>query len=279
MILTLSKKIITFFPALNLLITLLLSNISFSQPDYNMNITNPAMISEDIIEFDVLIKSINNNFCLTSYQCSFLFNAEIILGGSLIFTYIEGSSQLKNLPNFGVGINSLDGEPKLTFASTADADTITEEQKLVGKFRLQSTTPFLITDPQIIWNFDGIVSTILTGESFQNITVPANHTYSLVLGLNSQNSTTINEFKLLQNYPNPFNPTTQIRFDIPKDSHVKLEVYNMLGEEIEMLVNDYLYAGLHTVDFVSKGLASGMYFCKLKVDNKFVEIIKMILIR
>lgn len=268
-----------FFPAFTLLITFLFSNFGLSQPDYNMNLTYPVIISEDVIEFEIYIRSINNNFYLTSYQCSFLFNSKIANSGELNFTYVEGTSQLTNLPSFANGINSLDGVPKLTFASMADLDTITEMQKLVGRFRLQNTTAFPNVNPSITWNFDGIVSTLLTGEFFQNITIPENHTYNLTLGFNSQNSTILDEYKLFQNYPNPFNPTTKITFNLPKEGNVNLTIYNLLGQEINILVNDLLNAGTHSVDFNGESLSSGMYFCKLKIDNKYVETIKMTLLR
>lgn len=267
------------FFATFLFFTFLFSHYSFSQSDYNMNLTCPVMISENVIGFDIYIRSINNNFYLTSFQCSFLFNSEIANRGELSFTYVDGTSQLTNLPIFAIGINSLDGKPKLTLASMADLDTITETYKLVGRFRLLNTTAFLEIDPNITWNFDGIVSTILTNETFQNITVPANHGYNMTLGLSSQSSTIPNEYKLFQNFPNPFNSTTNITFSIPKEGLVNLTIYNLLGQEIETLINDRIKAGIHTIDFAGEVLPSGMYFCRLNVDNKYVETIKMILLR
>ncbi|HAB50741.1 MAG TPA: hypothetical protein DCE80_00950 [Ignavibacteriales bacterium] len=268
-----------FFPTFTFLIAFLFSCSGLSQSNYNMNLSYPVIISEDVLEFEIFIRSISNNFYLTSYQCSFLFNSKIANGGELNFTYIEGTSQLTNLPTFANGINSLDGVPKLTFASMADLDTITEVQRLVGRFRLQNTTAFLNIYPNITWNFSGIVSTLLTGEFFQNITIPENHTYNITLGFNSQRTIILDEYKLFQNYPNPFNPTTKIKFNLPKESNVSLLVYNLLGQEIETLVDDRIEAGTHSVDFVGEGLPSGMYFCKLKIENKFFETIKMILLR
>jgi hypothetical protein len=272
-----------FFSAAALLITLLVSNISFSQTDYNMNLTQPVMISENVIEFEVYIRSVNNNFYLTSYQCSFLFNSAIAKGGTLNFTYVEGTSQLINLPSFGVGINSIDGMPKLTFASMADLDTITEMQKLVGRFRLQNTGPFTNSNPNITWSFEGIVSTILTGETFQNITVPANHTYNLTLGFDSQTSAVLDEYKLFQNYPNPFNPTTKIRYTIPSAGTslmklVQLKVYDVLGNEVAALVDEYKEAGAYEENFDASGLASGMYLYRLQAGD-FISTKKLILIR
>jgi len=236
-------------------------------------------INDRTIEFDVLVKALNTNFNLTSYQCSFLFNSALANGGQLSFDYIDGSSQLNNLPTFAIGLNSCDGEPKLTFASMAGSDIITETNVCVGRFRLANTASFLNVDPNIRWNFGGIVSTILTGESFQNITIPVNHTSNLTLSSNLHGYTVPNEYKLLPNFPNPFNPSTQISFHLPREGHVTLVVFNLLGQQVEQLVDDRFDSGSHSVEFTSNGLSSGTYFCKLEVDNDFVEIIKMVLLK
>ena len=188
-----------------------------------MTLANVSFITEDIIEFEINIASANELFILTSYQCSFLFNPNIADGGALTFMYVDGTSQLTNLPSFAIGINNLDGQSKLTFASIAGLDIITESPTLVGKFRLQNTEAYAPFEPNITWNFDGNVSTILTDETFQNITIPANHNYNITLGLNSQNSPIPSEYKLFQNYPNPFNPTTKINFQSPQRKQCQLD--------------------------------------------------------
>jgi hypothetical protein len=71
------------------------------------------------------------------------------------------------------------------------------------------------------------------------------------------------EFFLEQNYPNPFNPTTQIRFSLPKTTEVKLEVFNILGQPITVLVDGRLSAGFHTVEFNGDQVTSGVYLVKL----------------
>jgi subtilisin family serine protease len=97
------------------------------------------------------------------------------------------------------------------------------------------------------------------------------------------------KFELSQNYPNPFNPVTTIRFSIPASPNpsqggasVKLIVYNLLGEEVAVLVNQALEAGVHTVNFsvesVRAGLQSGVYIYKLE-SNGFVQSKKMTLLK
>ena len=90
-------------------------------------------------------------------------------------------------------------------------------------------------------------------------------------------------FRLEQNYPNPFNPTTKIKFDIPEDVKrktldVKLIVYDILGREIQTLVNEKLQPGMYEVSFDGSNLASGIYFYQLKTES-YIENKKMVLIK
>ncbi len=75
------------------------------------------------------------------------------------------------------------------------------------------------------------------------------------------------EFSLHQNYPNPFNPSTTISFELPGNSNVKLAVYNLLGEEVKVLVNSTLSAGTHKIEFNGSDLASGMYIYRISVGG------------
>ena len=86
------------------------------------------------------------------------------------------------------------------------------------------------------------------------------------------------EFELSQNYPNPFNPITNIQFKIPKASFVTLKVYDILGKEIAVLVNENKNVGTYQVGFNASNLSSGIYLYKLTVDkNMFVK--KMIVLK
>jgi hypothetical protein len=85
-------------------------------------------------------------------------------------------------------------------------------------------------------------------------------------------------FGLSQNYPNPFNPSTTIRYELPKASRVNLAVYDVLGRQVSVLVNQSRNAGVHEVEFDASGLASGFYFYKLQAEN-FADTKKLLLIR
>lgn len=87
------------------------------------------------------------------------------------------------------------------------------------------------------------------------------------------------EFRLFQNYPNPFNPTTKISFTLAGNDKVTLKVYNVIGQEVAVLINGrQLSAGQHVVDFNGSNLSSGVYFYLLKAGSE-VQIKKMILLK
>jgi len=85
-------------------------------------------------------------------------------------------------------------------------------------------------------------------------------------------------FALYQNYPNPFNPLTTIRYDIPKQTHVTIKIYDVTGREVVELLNDEKTAGSYTVNWDARNYASGMYYYKISAGN-FVSIRKLVLMK
>jgi hypothetical protein len=88
----------------------------------------------------------------------------------------------------------------------------------------------------------------------------------------------VNNFILNQNYPNPFNPTTNISFDLPEKSEVNITVYDVLGQKVVTLADEVKSAGRHIVQFDDKNLKSGVYICRMDIDNQ-VFTRKMILLK
>lgn len=91
------------------------------------------------------------------------------------------------------------------------------------------------------------------------------------------------EFKLYQNYPNPFNPVTKIRFDVPKINgfgtrNVKLEIHDINGREIAVLINQDLEPGSYKIDLDAAKYSSGIYFYRL-VTQGFTDTKKMAVIK
>ena len=85
-------------------------------------------------------------------------------------------------------------------------------------------------------------------------------------------------YALHQNYPNPFNPITNIQFTIPEQADVKLRIYNVLGRQVDVLVNETLPIGHHKILWNPKNLSSGVYFYKLEAGS-FIKTRKMILLK
>jgi hypothetical protein len=85
-------------------------------------------------------------------------------------------------------------------------------------------------------------------------------------------------YKLFQNYPNPFNPTTTIKFDVVRSGDVKIIVYDVMGREIQTLVNEKLQPGTYKTSFDGSNLNSGIYFYQM-VSGNFKQTRKLILLK
>jgi len=90
--------------------------------------------------------------------------------------------------------------------------------------------------------------------------------------------TTPTEYKLEQNFPNPFNPATVIRYQLPAKTLATLKIFDVLGKEVAVLVNEENEAGFHQVEFNGSGLASGVYLYILQAGS-FVQTKKFILLK
>ncbi|MBI2278941.1 MAG: T9SS type A sorting domain-containing protein [Candidatus Brennerbacteria bacterium] len=93
-------------------------------------------------------------------------------------------------------------------------------------------------------------------------------------------------YSLHQNYPNPFNPSTTIEFTLPDRSHIRLAVYNVIGQEVATLIDEEVSAGTHRTTWDASGLPSGIYFVRIEAHsdrsvgaNAFTATKKMVLLR
>lgn len=144
-----------------------------------------------------------------------------------------------------------------------------------------SGTPQINELKVIVKSFTGLIN----GESkagLAEIETNARISYYDLFGIQTI-SEIADKFSLGQNYPNPFNPSTKIRYSIPKASYfgnfVRLIVYDITGREVAQLVNQVQRSGVYEVDFNAANFASGIYFYKLTVDNKFSDVKKMVVLK
>lgn len=129
----------------------------------------------------------------------------------------------------------------------------------------------------------GVVQFWSTADGSAYLQTRAGSAYSVyknagVTGISQIPSDLPQNYSLLQNYPNPFNPSTNIRFEISGSGFVTLKVFDVLGREVAVLVNEYVRAGNYNVNFTTSKLSSGTYFYQLRVGNN-VETKRMMLIK
>ena len=122
---------------------------------------------------------------------------------------------------------------------------------------------------------DGNVTAGKYSYRLKQLDTDGNYEYSKVIDVEFSSPT---EFELSQNYPNPFNPVTTISYSLPESGNVKLAVYNLLGEQVAELVNGFMEAGIHKINFNAENLNSGIYLYMLDTE-KGTLMNKMTLLR
>ena len=131
------------------------------------------------------------------------------------------------------------------------------------------------TEPQQYSYLDATVNTGAYSYRLKNVDYDGRSYYSDVVEVEVVGPLT---FALEQNYPNPFNPSTKIKFSVPEAGDIKLALYNIVGEEVAVLVDGVKEAGFYNVTFDATSLPSGVYLYKLQSANS-VETMKMMLLK
>jgi predicted outer membrane repeat protein len=177
-------------------------------------------------------------------------------------------SDSQSVVNWGIG--NIDSDP--LFADTLNND-----------FHLQESSPCIAAGIDSLeiagtWYYCPLTDLEGNPRPSPSETMPDIGAYENgpVVGIRGNES--VVSYSLSQNFPNPFNPSTKIEFTIQKSSFVNLRVYDILGNEVETLVNEDKPAGNYEVEFNAAKLSSGVYFYQLKAGS-FIEIKKMILLR
>ncbi len=181
-------------------------------------------------------------------------------------------------------------EAKIPFTMLANAVTGRSDQVFVPKEGKRIPLDFAINDRDAATPSTRhaimCYSPISNDNSWQSMTYWTNTwigNRSTVAGVGQQTSSIVpQQYELMQNFPNPFNPSTEIRYNIRQAGMVSLKIYDLIGREIAMLVNEYEKAGSYSVQFHSNsskyGLASGVYFYRLEAGT-FIQIKKMLLLK
>jgi hypothetical protein len=136
-----------------------------------------------------------------------------------------------------------------------------------------STTPACVGKKLGVY-LDNVTPVSSSWAGIDLVRINANHNVTSVSGTQLKPGV----FALEQNYPNPFNPSTDISYTLKNSGKVRLSVYDILGREVAVLINDIQTAGQHEVRFSASGLSSGIYFYKLQEANEVVTK-KMLLLK
>lgn len=147
---------------------------------------------------------------------------------------------------------------------------------IVSNISVDSTLSFITPDEELPYCLIKIIdleSNIVfdVSDSVFSISYPTTTEYNLL-------SLKPDKYELFQNYPNPFNPSTTIRFSIPEDSPVSIKLFNILGEEIKIILNNELKSGIYSIQVMLGDLTSGIYFYRIET-SKFISTKKMLLIK
>jgi hypothetical protein len=213
-----------------------------------------------------------------------------IEGGSSYLSYAHYNTFPSAPQNLVLTNNG--GHPRLTWPQNIDADIANYKiYRNVGNGGWTSigNTTNLYFDDQTIsictsgnccslqYQISAIDNGGLESQSYSNIVIARTPGGEYKTKGTDQNEV-ITNYSLSQNFPNPFNPTTKISYQLPKDGIVQLRIYNLLGQEVAVPVNEFKSEGKYSVDFNAAGLSSGIYIYSLKV-NDFVQNQKMTLLK
>jgi len=155
----------------------------------------------------------------------------------------------------------------------------------VGEFTLEKDRPVTIIGAYVLGRGTNALNSITVArENVRRAVLEYESNFASLTYEPGESTNPITDYNLYHNYPNPFNPTTTIRYEIPQDGIVTIKLYDILGQEVTTILNEFKKANRYEVKFNSlsasggQGLASGVYIYRMKV-NDFIESKKMILLR
>jgi len=245
------------------------------------------------LDVDDLYSGIFMDFDVGSYTAN---GGGVSLSEHLVYEFETGTSA----PYFGVAaIDGMDG----AIVTTTDIDDVDALRTAVFGYisNIDETDPGSGDQRSWIGTYVGTVAAgttewvtfaLVAGDDLFGVRDNANNAFQLAkvagwtdinVGVD-ENAIVPEEYSISQNYPNPFNPTTQIKFGLPSQSHVKVTVFNLLGEVVTTLVNSDMAAGYHEIQFNASNISSGVYFYSIEASSvdgakSFLTVKKMMLLK
>ena len=198
----------------------------------------------------------------------------------------SGERRFINRANFTDRNYTKDSRRQVTFRGQAHSHIFTAGSKILviitNLDKAHTDAPFFGTNPFILPVMkNGDHTVYLSNNSYVELPIMTNagNRFDVTFAKdNGAENNTPYSYSLTQNYPNPFNPSTMIQYTIADAQKVELKVYDLLGREVQTLVNDVQNPGSYNIMFNAQNLSSGIYFYKLTAGN-FSEVKKMTLVK
>jgi hypothetical protein len=278
--------------ALKFLLPFIFTSITFAQFNYPLHIGDYWEYQSGnkvIITNDTLLSNVNTYFVFREYSYGKLFRLErqedlkvyryndevqneILYcdftkhdGESVSTTILDSAKNCGKLyiVCFGHQIVDIFGNNRMQYRFYYDYGCIWDDEAI----NYVTDSLGITCKESYAWAYrDSLVGAIINGVRYGNPSVGV------------KEDTQPMNYMLSQNYPNPFNPTTNITFNLSNSHHTTLKVYNILGKEVETLINEKLESGNHYVTWNAKIFPSGMYYYRL-ISGDFVETKKMVLMK
>jgi hypothetical protein len=226
--------------------------------------------------YDLKIDS-RGNICIASRCCGYNYVTKLDSSANMIWqrTYRSGLGQTY--------FSRLVLDSADNIYTSGNIDTLSTSMYAAFKYDSAGNRQYVVSYfyTPVGWNFpydlavDRRGSVYLTGRSNRSLcTVKFSEIPTGVTPLTASPSV----FNLSQNYPNPFNPSTTIRFDVRTSGNVSMKVFDVLGREVEVIVNEYLKLGSYSVQFSGDNLPSGVYYYELRAES-YTETKRMMLVK
>ncbi len=140
-----------------------------------------------------------------------------------------------------------------------------------GSYNFSNSASFY-NDENVLFIYDSLIANQYYQEFVKRLTDAGGS-----IGINKISSEVADEFRLSQNYPNPFNSITKFNISVPKEAHIKIQIYDVLGRKISELIDQRISPGIFSISYDANGLSSGVYFYSLIADGQNIKTNKMLL--
>ena len=260
------------------------ATMNFGQHVITKNILYPGTATQTLVGVQEHTGSVFHSLGIidSNYYCNPYGNSVpfyVLVNGSYSkYSFAQWQAVTGQDAHSQTGSRSLSGQGPGSKGSTKDSSSQTNQVQIFVNSTSQPMTVNL--GSQLFRDLDGnpVAGSFILAPYSSKILIRDTSAVTKTTLVSTQGENVPEHFALFQNYPNPFNPSTVIRYAIPTDVQVRLEVYDISGRRIPLLVDETQKAGYHEIRFDGSGLASGTYFYRIQAGD-FSATRKFILLK